>query len=129
MATASSTDTPYATTVRAGGFEFVSDSEREGIGGTAGVRPHDLIDASLAACIAITVRMAADVRGTRLDHVVAEVTHDDDDPMAARFECELTLVGELSEKERAGLARVAHHCPIGKLLGKTIEIGITEAPA
>ena len=129
MAIATSTDVPYATTVKADGFEFVADSEREGIGGSAGMRPHDLLDASLAACIAITVRMAADVRGTKLDHVVAEVTHNDDDPLAASFECQLTLVGDLSDKERAGLVRVAHHCPIGKLLGKPIEIGISEASA
>ena len=125
MAIASSTDTPYVTATKAGGFELVADGEFKDQGGTAGVRPHDLLDASLAACIAMTVRMAADGRGTNLDRVIVEVTHDDTDPVAARFHCTVELIGDLSEKERSGLLRVAHHCPISKLLTRTVEIGIT----
>jgi putative redox protein len=126
MAIASSTDTPYVTALQAGGFELIADGEFKGEGGTAGIRPHDLLDGSLASCIAMTVRMAANGRGTKLDHVLVEVTHEDTDPAAAKFHCTVELIGDLSEKERAGLIRVAHHCPISKLLNKSVEIGITE---
>ena len=126
MATATSTDTRYVTTVQAEGFEITTDSEFNGVGGTAGIKPHDLLDASLASCIAMTIRMAADGRGTQLTGVTVEVTHDDDDPLSAHFYCTVSLEGDLTAKERAGLLRVAHHCPVSKLLSKSIDIGITE---
>ncbi|HAM21175.1 MAG TPA: disulfide bond formation regulator [Actinobacteria bacterium] len=127
MAIASSTDTPYVTTIQSAEFELIADGEFRGSGGSGGVRPHDLLDASLASCIAMTVRMAADGRGTKLERVIVEVTHEDADPAAAKFHCSVELIGDLSDKERAGLLRVAHHCPISKLLNKSIEVGITEA--
>lgn len=126
MAIASSTDTPYVTTIESGNFEIIADGDFRGTGGGGGIRPHDLLDGSLASCIAMTVRMAADGRGTKLEKVVVEVTHEDTDPAAALFHCSVELIGDLSDKERAGLLRVAHHCPISKLLNKSVEIGITE---
>lgn len=128
MATATSTGTPYRTTISAGGFEIVADTESRGVGGDTGMRPHDLLDGALASCIAMTVRIAADVRQTKLDHVVADVTHDVIDGIAV-FTCTLLLVGELSDKERAGLSRVAHHCPISKMLEGEISIEISEVSA
>lgn len=127
MATATSTGTPYVTEISSGGFDFIADTTWQGLGGTAAPSPHDLLDASLAACIAMTVRIAADARGTKLERVSVEVTNVDEDPESSSFSCAVTLEGDLSEKERAGLLRVAHHCPISKLLTKTIAIGITEA--
>lgn len=127
MAIATSTSTPYVTDISSGGFEFTADTTWQDVGGTAAPSPHDLLDASLAACIAMTVRIAADSRGTSLDRVTVEVTNIDDDPQASSFTCTVRLEGDLTDKERAGLLRVAHHCPISKLLTKTVEIGITEA--
>lgn len=126
MATATSTDTRYLTLLEAGGYEIATDSEFNSVGGTAGVRPHDLLDGALASCIAMTIRMAADGRGTKLTGVTVDVTHEDNEPLAATFHCTVALEGDLSDKERAGLIRVAHHCPISKLLNKSVEIGITE---
>ena len=127
MAIATSTDSAYVTQISSGGFDFTSDTTWADRGGETAPAPHDLLDASLAACIAMTVRIAADARKTALDRVTVEVINDDENPASSSFHCTVTLEGDLSEKERAGLLRVAHACPISKLLSKTIEIGISEA--
>lgn len=127
MAIASSTDTAYVTEVSAGEFTFTADTTWGDRGGETAPTPHDLLDASLAACIAMTVRIAADARNTALDRVTVEVVNVDENPTSSSFHCTITFEGYLSEKERAGLLLVAHACPISKLLAKTIEIGISEA--
>jgi len=115
------------TEISTSGFDFTADTTWGDRGGETAPTPHDLLDASLAACIAMTVRIAADARKTALDRVTVEVVNDDESPTSSSFHCTVTLEGDLSEKERAGLLRVAHACPISKLLTKTVEIGITEA--
>ncbi len=127
MAIATSTDNSYVTEITTGGFDVLADTEWNGIGGSVAPSPHNLLDASLAACIAMTVRIAADSRSTPLDRVSVEVNHIAETPDSSDFECRVTLEGDLTEKERAGLLRVAHHCQISKILTKPIEISITEA--
>lgn len=125
MAIATSTETPYLTDVSADGFHLVTDTESRGVGGGKGMAPHSLLDASLAACIAMTVRIAADVRQTKLERVSVDVRHEIVDGVT-EFTCSMDLIGDLSDKERAGLARVAHHCPVSKMLEGEIRISISE---
>lgn len=126
MAIATALPTRHQAKVVAGNHEYLSDTTWQGVGGDTAPTPHDFLDSSLAACIAMTIRIAADARKTALDGVSVEVTHVRDAPQTI-FRCVVTLEGDLTEKERAGLLRVAHHCPISKLLEKTIVIGITAA--
>ena len=128
MAIARITDQKYATTVTAAGFTITADgTSKSGIGGRTAMRPQDLLDASLASCIAMTVRMAVDVRGTAVDSIEVDV-HRAPVGKKTEFICELTITGDLTDKERAGLLRVAHHCPITKILERPTTITITETP-
>ncbi|WP_329573218.1 OsmC family protein [Streptomyces sp. NBC_01361] len=43
---------------QAGVTEGVADTLKEGVGGSAGMRPHELLEASLATCMTISARMA-----------------------------------------------------------------------
>lgn len=121
MAIARSTDQQFVTAIDVGGHTIVSDTTWRDLGGESAPSPHQLLDSSLAACIAMTVRIAADARGTALDWVSVDVSHVEDDD-GATFTCTVELHGELSERERAGLLRVAEHCPVSKLLKKDVSV-------
>jgi len=123
MATATSAATPYQTVIEVDHHSLLSDTSWQDKGGDSGPKPSQLLDASLASCIAMTVRIAADARGVALEQVIVEVTHTAEVDHTD-FHCSLTLIGDLTEKQRAGLHRVAHRCPVSKALQNTVNIGI-----
>ncbi len=130
MAIAQSVDPHYATVVTGSqdgcDHSIVTDSEFQGIGGTAGMSPTTLLDGALAACVSMTIQIAADVRGTALDSVRVEVTHETVDKQT-RFILGVELNGDLTERERAGLMRVLRGCPVSKILSNPISIELAEA--
>jgi len=60
---ATALDTAYRTRFAAGGLTGLADTRKDGVGGTAGMRPHELLEAALATCMAITARMAIERMG------------------------------------------------------------------
>lgn len=123
MAIAKSTSTPYQTVIEVDQHTFMSDTSWQGKGGDSAPSPSQLLDASLAGCIAMTVRIAADSRNVPLEQVIVEVTHIAGSGQTD-FHCQVTLIGELDDKQRAGLQRVAHRCPVSKALQQTVNVGI-----
>jgi putative redox protein len=61
MATA--LDEPYRTRFTAHGHAGLADTRNDGVGGCAGMRPHELLEAALATCMTITARMAMEAIG------------------------------------------------------------------
>lgn len=129
MAVAQSVDPRFTTVVTGGrdGHEhsIVTDSEFQGRGGTAGMSPTTLLDAALAACVSMTIQMAADARGTALDSVRVEVNHEAVDDQT-RFLLRVELTGDLTDRERAGLLRVLRGCPVSKILSNPISIDLAQ---
>lgn len=87
-------------------------------GSDAGPSPHDLYDAALSACKALTVVWYAKRKGIPLEHV--EVTMERDASAERqgtyRLAATLHLTGELSEAQRAELLSAAGKCPVHKLM-------------
>jgi len=50
----------------------IADTCKDGAGGSAGMRPHELLEAALATCMTMTARMASEAIG--VDHACAAVT-------------------------------------------------------
>jgi putative redox protein len=88
--------------------------EKGGFG--QGFRPHELLEAALATCLTMTVRIAAEKFGYPLIRAVARVELDRGNPEAIIFNCALDLDGELDDTQRARLLRAAEHCPVGQTL-------------
>ncbi|MDP5031018.1 OsmC family protein [Paraglaciecola sp.] len=80
--------------------------------------PHDLYDASLAACKAITILMYAKRKQIPLEGVDIEIKRDTSQESAGVYvlNVQLTLLGELSDEMRQSLALVGDKCPIHKLM-------------
>lgn len=80
--------------------------------------PHDIFDASLAACKAITLMMYAKRKQLSLDWVDVEINRDNSQEAQGLYQLNvvLTLVGTLSDSERQQLSAIANKCPIHKLM-------------
>jgi putative redox protein len=105
--------------------ELVVDGTREEGGDDAGPSAHDIYDAALGTCKALTLVWYARRKGIPLDEL--EVTVDRDDSAERqglyRLATTLKLGGDLSEAQRQELLAVAAKCPVHKLMASvTTEI-------
>lgn len=89
------------------------------LGGTASAaEPHDLFDAALGACKALTLMLYAKQRGLPLEGLDVHVARDDSQEREGiyRLAVELELHGALGDEQRQQLLRIADKCPIHKLM-------------
>ena|SRR5450432_382455 len=106
------------------------ESEAQG-GEDSGPSPHDLFDASLGACKALTVLWYANRKHIPVEDVRVDVERDDADERAGvyRLRTTLTLTGALDNAQRQELLNVAGKCPVHKLMTQsTVEILTELAP-
>ncbi|WP_295999343.1 OsmC family protein [Rugamonas sp.] len=95
-----------------------ADSSVEEGGSDAGPSPHDLYDAAISACKALTVVWYARHKGIALENVDVTLERDaaDERKGVYRLAATLHLSGDLSEAQRQELLSVAVKCPIHKLM-------------
>jgi putative redox protein len=95
----------------------VDEGVTEG-GEDAGPAPHDLYDAALGACKALTVLWYANRKRIPVEHIEVPVERDSTDERAGtyRLRATLALSGPLTETQRQELCDVAGKCPVHKLM-------------
>lgn len=110
------------------GHELISDMDAESGGSDAGPDPHDLYDAALGACKALTSLWYAQRKGYPLEGIDVTVERDKSKERAGvyRLATRLKFGGALSETQRADLLRVAEKCPIHKLMTEVETVITTE---
>lgn len=86
-----------------------------------GLRPHDFLAASLAACISITLRMAADKYGFDLGSTSVSVDLNRDDPDTVVFDYVLGFDAALTPQQRKLLSFAAANCPVKSTLSRQIK--------
>jgi putative redox protein len=103
---------------RAGEQEGRADTVKDGTGGSAGMRPHELLAASLATCMTISARMAlADLGAT--DGGVRVRVHLEREQSATRFRYELILDPVLEPHRPAVMERI-ERSPVRDTLSKQL---------
>ena len=95
-------------------------------GAAALPNPHDLLDSALAACTTLTLQIYAKRRNYDLQEVRVTVSHEEA-PGTYKLVRRLELIGNLDEKAREDLLRVANKCPVHKVLASQISIDTTLA--
>lgn len=97
-------------------------------GEDSGPTPHDLYDAALAACKAITMVWYANRKQIPLEDVEVRVERDDSGERSGtyRLRASLVLGGPLTDAQRAELANVAGKCPVHKLMTQATTEVVTE---
>ena len=117
-----------AQTIHIRSHALVSDiSEAEG-GDDAGPSPHDLYDAALGACKALTVMWYARKKGIPVDDIRTRIERDDSDERKGvyRLSATLSVQGSLTDAQLQELQAVAQKCPVHKLMSTvTTEITTT----
>lgn len=121
--------TVSATSRERGRFEFTNgavtvQSSRDG---EQGVRAVDLLLASLAMCVAGTVRGFAEshgIEGLRNVRVNATGEEVSSPTRLATATLSIELIGDLSDDDRARLLRAGAHCKIHTTLSRGVDVHI-----
>ena len=94
------------------------------LGGTnQGLSPFELLEASLASCSSITMRMYAERKQWELQEIdVRTSLIYGVDKQLLSIKKEIFLNGKLSEGQRQRLYTIATKCPVHKVLEKSIDI-------
>ena len=105
----------YACSVTNGAHEVIVDEPVE-LGGThKGFAPKGLLMASLASCVAITLRMYVDRKGWAVDKIEVEVNMGIENAQNIFLE-EITCTGDLTAEQKQRLEDIATKCPVSKIL-------------
>ena len=126
----------YQTQINASGHALVADEPLSVGGSNLGPTPYDLLNASLGACTAMTLRMYADRKKWPLEGVKVvlkhEKTHATDceeceskNKKIDRIERDLQLEGPLDEEQRQRLLEIADRCPVHRTMHNEIQVVTT----
>ncbi|MDF3022162.1 MAG: OsmC family protein [Steroidobacteraceae bacterium] len=130
MITTESTSRPFVTIASNGNVALQLDAPIAKGGGGDGFGAHELLEASVAVCINMAVRMYAVANGILLKGVRTQVELSRPDEATTRFNYSVQLEGELTPGQRAALYEAARSCPVRQTLSRRIEFKSTdEAPS
>jgi putative redox protein len=107
--------------IRIGAHGLLSDAATAAGGDDLGPDPHELLDAALASCTALTLMLYARRKGWHLEGVEAEVSHQEADGVY-HMRRDIHLVGVLAPEERERLLEIANKCPVSRTLAGRFEI-------
>lgn len=104
--------------VHLGEHSFAVDEPPDNGGEDTGPTPHDVYDAALGACKALTLVWYAQRKGIPLEDVEVTVERDASREKEGlyRLRTLLALTGDITEAQRQQLLAVASRCPLHKLM-------------
>lgn len=114
--------------VTIGTTSFTTDVSVPEGGEGAGPSPHDLYDAALGACEALTVMWYATRKGIPVEDVAVSVDRDSSEEREGtyRLTARLKLKGAFTDAQLAELRAVAEKCPVRKLMTKVTTVVTSE---
>ncbi len=107
---------PHRVAFSNGGQTAHADVPADKGGAGDGFGPHDLLEAALATCMAITVEKTAAAHAIPLESVEVRVRLDRADPDAVGLIYSLEFRGALDAEQRGTLERAASRCPVQRTL-------------
>jgi putative redox protein len=109
-----------------GGHEIVVDEPAAAGGTDTGPRPTQLLGASLAGCIAITMEMYARRKEWDIGKVEVTVDVGYEGPVPRTFDVSVDLPAQLDEEQRRRLLAIAARCPVHKILAGEAQVTVAE---
>ena len=124
MVEATALPVAWQVSFRAGDNEGRADTVKDGVGGSAGLRPHELLEASLATCMTISARMALAGLGVQDGGVIQDGgvrvrVWLEQEQTATCFRYELILEPAL-EPHRAALMERVERSPVRSTLSQQL---------
>jgi putative redox protein len=107
----------YAHTVEIGDHELTIDEPLDQGGDDGGPSPQELLAASLASCVAVTIEMYAARKGWDLPDVEVEAEYEQGERGApTKFTLTIRLPDGLSDEQIERLSVIAAKCPVHRTL-------------
>ncbi|TAM12832.1 MAG: alpha/beta fold hydrolase [Nevskiaceae bacterium] len=116
---------PWACDLHVGRHELVADEPETAGGADTGPTPIQYLEAALAACTAMTVRMVANHKGWPLAGINVEIhlrTTRAGDRNDTHLDRDIELLGALDDTQRAYLLQIANRCPVHRILTGQVEV-------
>lgn len=129
MVRAESAEAPYLTSFTNGMHRGSADNTSDKGGRGDGFRPHELLEAALASCMNMWLRMYADNHQVPLEGVSTAVALKRDQPGVTVFEYEIALQGPLTPEQKSKLIEIARTCPVRTTLSGTLSFSSGAATA
>ncbi len=120
MIKAASVEILYRTEFSNGKNRSIADTTFDKGGSGDGFRPHELLEAALATCMNMSMRMHAQRQGIALSSVSTTVVLDRSKADEVCFEYSVALPEDLSEADHQKLLEVAQTCSVHKTLSKKL---------
>ena len=100
--------------VRIGAHTFAADASIADGGEALGPNPHDIYDAALGSCEALTLLWYASRKGVPVGEIEVTVERDQSEERSGiyRLDTKLKLGGNLTDAQRRELLSVASKCPV-----------------
>lgn len=102
----------------------IADTTADKGGCGDGFRPHELLEAALASCMAMTLRMYAERHGFSYAGIDIAVELDRADPEHPVFACTVGFPADMPEERRARMLEIAGRCPVHKTLASSLAFRI-----
>ncbi|MDT0651282.1 bifunctional alpha/beta hydrolase/OsmC family protein [Autumnicola edwardsiae] len=123
----------FTTQVKAGIHNFTADEPVKMGGNNFGPTPYEFLSAGLAACTSMTIQMYAKRKKWPVENVETHVNYakqhakdcedcDKDGSKIDTFEREISISGDLEEKQKERLLEIADKCPVHKTLSAKVTI-------
>lgn len=122
MIRADSQPAKYQTEFTNGEHISTSDTTADKGGANRGFRPHELLEAALATCMNMTLRMAAEKYAIPLAGVSITVSLNRKEPNEPVFEYSVQFYGALSETQKSRLLSAIEKCPVRNTLSQPLRI-------
>lgn len=124
MTTASSSSTTYRTEIRNEQHTLTADEPLSLGGGDTGPTPDSLLEAALASCTAITLRMYANRKEWPITgiHVTVQLERKEAKSIFIR---NIQIEGAIDETQKQRLLQIAQACPVSKTLQGEIGVSTT----
>lgn len=119
----------YTTEVQAGDHSLIADEPESFGGNDFGPSPYELLNASLGACTAMTLKMYARRKEWDLEDVLVHLNYckeskyqehqanpEKDESRIDHFYLELELIGDLDDEQKDRLLAIAKKCPVHRTI-------------
>lgn len=121
----------FTTSIQTANHSIVADEPSDFGGNDFGPSPYELLNASLAACTVMTLKMYAERKKWNLKEVFVYISHNKKhlDDMDAEhsgsrkvdlISKKIELVGELNQEQREKLLEIASKCPVHQTLANEV---------
>ena len=116
------TDKNYQCTIdlESADYRLIMDTSEERGGGGDGISPHELLAATAAACLNISIRIALDSLGIKTDNVTVDVNLIRSVEGKSIFEYQYNIGAELSDEQKEKIEESILNCPVRQTLMKKI---------